>query len=84
MADDYIHLEDFEEFVRNRFKDIINGEGLTISRITVKAAINDIFSEDAILITDATDSEDLATRIHEQVHNGASISDIVQTLTRRR
>jgi len=32
---------------------------------------------------DPADDEGLATEIHEQVHNGASISDVMQLLTRR-
>lgn len=46
MTDDYIHLGDFEKYVRNRFKNIVGGEGLVIPRIAVKIALDDIFKPD--------------------------------------
>ena len=56
MPDDYIHLEDFEKFVRNRFKDIVEGEGLTVPRQIVGYALDEVFSDDAVL-TNATHSD---------------------------
>ncbi len=45
MTDSYRHLKDFESFVRNRFKHIVNGEGPVIERIAVKIALDDIFQD---------------------------------------
>lgn len=59
MNEDYIHLGDFEKFVRNRFKHIINGKGPIIPRIAIKIALDDIFSEDAVLTTAEPDLEEL-------------------------
>ncbi len=50
MTDNYIHLGDFENFARNRFKNIVDGKGPIIPRIAVKIALDDIFKEDAVLI----------------------------------
>ena len=44
MEDNYIHLGDFEKYVRNRFKNIVNGKGAVIPRIAVKKALDDIFT----------------------------------------
>jgi len=38
---------------------------------------------DASYQADPADDEGLATEIHEQVHNGASISDVMQLLSHR-
>ena len=57
MTDDYIHLGDFEKFVRNRFKNIISGKGPIIPRIAIKIALDDIFKENVILTTDEPDLE---------------------------
>lgn len=44
MKNEYIHIGDFEKYVRNRFKNIINGNGLVIPRIAIKVALDDIFN----------------------------------------
>ena len=49
MSDNYIHIGDFEVFVRNRFKHIVDGAGFTIPRLAVKRALDDIFRDDEIL-----------------------------------
>lgn len=56
MTDSYIHLGDFEKFVRNRFKHIINGKGSIIPRIAIKIALDDIFKNN---IQDKPDPEKL-------------------------
>jgi hypothetical protein len=56
MTDSYIHLGDFEKFVRNRFKHIINGKGSIIPRIAIKIALDDIFKNN---IQDEPDLEKL-------------------------
>ena len=40
---------EFEKKVRDRFKHIIDGDGLVIPRIAVKIAIDDIFKETKIM-----------------------------------
>ena len=47
MKDSYIHIGDFEKYVRNRFKNIVNGKGSVIPRIAVKMALDDIFAEES-------------------------------------
>ena len=42
----YVHLKDFEKFVRDRFKNIVTGNGSIIPRIAFKIALDDIFSRD--------------------------------------
>ncbi len=44
MSDNYIHLGDFEKFVRDRFKAIIEGKGSIVPRIAVKLKLDEIFS----------------------------------------
>jgi len=61
MSDNYIHLGDFEKFVRSKFKNIVEGEGLTIPRQIVGYTLDEIFSEDAVLTPAAPDSEEPAT-----------------------
>jgi len=56
VNDNYIHLKDFENFVRNRFEHIVNGAGPLIPRIAVKIALDDIFSDDASKPINPTDS----------------------------
>lgn len=53
----YIHLGDFEKFVRNRFKNIIGGKGSTVPRTAVKIALDDIFKEGASQPSVQTDAE---------------------------
>ena len=57
MTDNYIHLGDFEKFVRSKFKNIVEGEGLTIPRQIVGYTLDEIFSEDSVLTPAAPDSE---------------------------
>lgn len=62
MSDSYLHIGDFEKFVRDRFKNIVGGEGPLIPRIAVKIALDDVFkteeqSEDIVRGCDCLDPE---------------------------
>lgn len=59
MSDNYIHLGDFEKYVRSRFNHIINGSGVFTTRIAVKIALDDVFSEDASQSVNASDPKKL-------------------------
>jgi len=57
MSDDYIHLKDFEKFVRNRFKNIVKGERSVVPRAAVRVALDDIFKDDDAVLTNAMHSD---------------------------
>jgi len=57
MSDNYIHLGDFEKFVRSKFKNIVEGEGLTIPRQIVGYTLDEIFNEDAVLTPAEADAD---------------------------
>jgi len=40
----YINLDEFEKFVRNRFKNIVGGQGFIVPRIAVEIALDYIFN----------------------------------------
>ena len=44
--DNYIYLGDFEKFVRSKFKNIVEGEGLTIPRQIVGYTLDEIFADE--------------------------------------
>ena len=48
MTNSYIHIRDFEKFVRDKFKHIIGGKGLVIPRMAVKLALDDVFKDDTL------------------------------------
>ena len=46
MNNEYIHLGDFEKYIRNKFRHIVNGKGLTIPRIIVEKTLDEVFDEE--------------------------------------
>ena len=45
----YINVSDFEKYVRKHFNTIVSGKGLTVPRIIVKFALDEIFDKNGFI-----------------------------------
>ena len=53
----YVNLDEFEKFVRNRFKNIVGGLGFVVPRLAVKMALDYIFDPEYIQPFIQTDTD---------------------------